>query len=123
MPDYAEDCRTKYEGTTRNTTDKYTFVECVYLGAVRNARDEQLVERGTKALIELTQLSNRGQFIHRERIGSHAMMASSQSASSGLWPWIDGDGRAGVIEKQRNAYRIKDEFIEAMLQLYQNHLK
>lgn len=125
MPIYAKRCREAYEKTERNPTDKYEFVECVYRKSLRFARDEYLVQRGTKALIELTEPSNRGQFIHIDRIKGRSLIQEKQSASSGLWPWTDGAKRAGVIEKERgrSAYRIKDEFIEAMFQLYQKHLR
>lgn len=100
------------------------FVQCVFNKAQSKERGEKLVRRGTQALVALSGQKGQGEYIPLEEIMERAGIGRTgmggSSGSGGLWVW--GVKQASVIEERTRpkAYKIRNEFWEAMLGLFPN---
>ena len=93
------------------------FVQCVFQGATDHAIDNKLVEKGTRALVELSTERGAKAFIPLKDIIQRG--ETENSPSGGLWIWLKD--HADLLEKKpgrRRAYRIRGEFYKAMLQQF-----
>ena len=114
MRKYVEECKRSY---VRGREVQY--VECVFSGARNNARNKKLVERATKALLDLSKKRGQDAFIPIQDLRAQAgFVGEEYEKGSGLWPWLSH--HADVVEKAegRRAYRIKKEFYSAFEQLF-----
>ena len=93
------------------------YIQCVLSESEDLAR-QGLVRQGTKALVDLSNEQGRDKFISIHSIRLLSGIRKVQSATAGLWPWLER--HADVIEKEEGhgAYRIKSEFYDAMEQIY-----
>jgi hypothetical protein len=112
---FVEDCRAAYD----KSGDKYSYVRCVLIGAVKFARrrhldgehDRDIVWRATKALVESSGENEASdQWVTRSDIRSHA--GFKYYRGSGLWPWRES--QANVVERMQGLFRIRREFRDAM---------
>lgn len=89
------------------------YVQRVLLEPEDSGRQD-LVRRGTMALLDLSLKEERGTFIPIHRVRMLSGIWKAQSKTAGLWPWLEG--HTGVIEKKegQRAYRIKDRFYDAI---------
>ena len=111
MLKYVKDCKMKY---VRGSEVEY--VKCVLLGICDCQRDEKVVIRATKALLELSKEQGRDRFISRKDIVSRAGFERYKGpGSAGLWPWLKKN--ADVVEKEEGRYRIRNEFYSAIEQV------
>ncbi len=104
-----EDCKVKY-------------LECLLLGAKEHAKGENLLERGLRALYQLSKEQGSDKYYTLEEIRRFSGIKPNQSATGGLWGWLNEYGAvkigAGIVERrdggQPRAYRIRKEFYEAV---------
>lgn len=107
MLSYVAECRQTYiKG------NEVEYVECVIKGAMKHERNEKVVRRGTKALLQLSKAQGRDAFISRKQINLQA--GFKHYHRTGLYVWLKGE--ADVVEKAKGqtAYRIRDEFYRAI---------
>jgi len=112
MPEYVKHIWSAYLSGLLELRSRY--VRDVILEARRLQRDEDLVWRGTKALVELSSERGPDQWITIKEIRQRSGITPKQSATSGLWPWLGGG--AEVIQKKEGtrAYCIHSDFHQAM---------
>jgi hypothetical protein len=111
---------------------KVEYVKNLLLGARAHAKykkDEggELLERGLRALYELSKKEGRDKFIPAKRILELAGIRPNQTITAGLWNWLDEWGvkgrpkfGAGIVEKAEGhdrKYRIRKEFYQAVEQV------
>jgi len=111
MLEYVKDCKMKYV-----RGNEVEYVKCVFSGICNHQRDEEVVKRATKALLELSKEQGRDRFTSRKAILSRAGFERYKGPNSGLWPWLKKN--ADVIEQEegRRRYRIRNEFYLAIEQ-------
>ena len=114
MREYVKKCRNAYA----SGVSELEYVRCVLENASGREIGENLVWRGTKALVELSVERGLGQFITIEEIRLRSGIQRGQTPTAGLWPWLDGS--ADVVQKKPGyrAYKIRREFYQAMQQLF-----
>ncbi len=110
---YAKDLRDQYDA---RKLSKEEFLAGVLEVAIERAHGKGYVEKGTKALVELSKKHGRGRFIPVQEIRAKAEI---ESPSGGVYPWYDGSAGVLVEQKRPHAVRIKDEFYDAMLKLFE----
>ena len=112
MLGYVKHCWSAYLGGLLELRSRY--VRDVVLEARRLQRDEDLVWRGTKALVELSSERGTDQWITIKEIRQRSGITPKQSATSGLWPWLRSG--AEVIRKKEGtrACCIHSDFRQAM---------
>ncbi len=113
MREYIRRCREAYYAGG----SELEYIQCVLLESEDPARQD-LVRRGTKALLNLSYKQGRDKFIPIHSIRLHSGIRKGQSATAGLWPWLERHADVIEREKSQGSYRIKSEFFEAMEQVF-----
>ena len=113
MREYIRRCREAYYAGG----SELEYVQRVLSESEDPARQD-LVRRGTKVLIDLSKEQGRDKFIAIHSIRLLSGIRKGQSKTAGLWPWLER--HADVIEREegRAAYRVKNEFYDAMQQVF-----
>ena len=111
MLNYVKKAIEKYQAG--GSVEHEKFVLCVWNGIRKYANDKHVVERGTKALVELS-ADKPDALIPvscvQERARTHGF------AYGGLWPWLDDN--ADVVEREPGSgIRIRCKFRKAMRKL------
>ena len=98
---------------------KVQYVRALLSCFRRDARGENLQERGIRALLSLIQEKGSGVPIPIKEIYDKSGIRRAQSSSAGQWGWV----RAGVVEELKGpkAYRIREEFRQAIEQVFSDN--
>jgi hypothetical protein len=113
MREYIKRCREAYCAGG----SELEYVQGVLSESEDPARQD-LVRRGTKVLLELSKVQGRDKFISIHSVRLLSGIRKGQSKTAGLWPWLERN--ADVIEREegQGAYRIKNEFYDAMVEVF-----
>lgn len=99
MTDYAKDARERYDNKQTTTV---TFIEEVWEGikynAAKSKKHQHIVERATKAFLDICQNNNRSPVIGKA-IFRASGIKPNQTSNHGLWPWLKG--HADVIKQEK----------------------
>ena len=119
MLNYAKKAREAYDACDVKTeAAKAEFLKDVIKGAIDAAREEMIVPKATKALIELSMEENAN---HPHPILKSAILQRvdapryNRPGKSGLWPWFKKNDNADVVDDNGKSVKIKDEFYQEMI--------
>ena len=113
MREYIRRCREAYSAGGAGLE----YIQCVLAESEDPARQD-LIRRGAKVLIKLSNEQGRDKFIPIHSIRLLSGISKGQSKTAGLWPWLER--HADVIEREegQGAYRTKSEFYDAMAEVF-----
>src|ERR687892_1891301 len=109
MREYIKRCKEAYCAGS----SELEYVQRVLSESEDLARQD-LVRRGSKALIDLSKAEGRDEFIPIHRVRLLSGIRKGQSKTAGLWPWLERHADVIEREKGQGAYRIKREYYDAM---------
>jgi hypothetical protein len=82
---------------------------------LRAGRDQYIVRRATKALVQLQGQSPHG-VLGADILDKAGFQVYANSSSHGLWPWLAKSGGRPVVVKFGATYRIDESFYPALQQ-------
>lgn len=98
------------------------FISHIWEGIKKSANKEHVVEKATEAFLELWMKSNKSPVRGKDIITKAGFKRYHNSNSHGLWPWLEKNGNAGVIEQWKNdsdetVYSVNDNLCNALLKV------
>ncbi len=109
---YVDEAKSLYNS---KKIDAEGFISRIWEGIKKNANDENVVERATKAFLRLRLKGDRSPVRGKDIITEAGFKSYNNYNSHGLWPWLKKKGNAGVIEQGKNdsgeiVYSVNDDF-------------
>jgi hypothetical protein len=102
MREYVKKAKERY---INGQIDKEGFIAEIWNGikesAEKSEKQQHIVERATKAFLELYEESNRVS-VNGTIILEKAGIKRNQTSNHGLWPWLKRDNNADVIKQEKD---------------------